>query len=462
MGTQLASTELSAKQAATASPKVAIIGGGCAGLAAAVRLSATGVAVTLFDSSHQLGGRARSIEWRDQTLDNGQHILLGAYARTLDFLQTCGLDPSKALLRLPLKLEMAGEFSLRSQSALPAPLHILVGLLQAQGLSWQERLAAVRIMASFRLKQFRLPQDIPLQQLLQDQPPRLIQMLWEPLCLAALNTPLSTASAQVFLNVLRDSFARSKTDSDLLLPRQDLSALLVNPAVSFIEQHGGTVRLNSAIASLHQDGASWVLEQASAQASEPTTKLSNDHKNFSHIIIATPPFRVAPLLSKLPALAASAAQCAALEYQPIYTVYLQYDPSTQLPDAMCGLANSLGQWVFDRGQLYGQAGLLAVVISAAGKHQALTQAALAAAVDAELRLRFASLGDLLWHKVVAEKRATFACHAGLQRPQRQLAHNAWLAGDYVASPDRWQDYPATIEGAIRSGELAASKLINSL
>lgn len=446
-------TQLSAKQASSTpltAPSVAIIGGGCAGLAAAVKLGQAGVALTLFDASHQLGGRARSIQWRDQTLDNGQHILLGAYARTLGFLQSCGVDPELALLRLPLTLDMAGEFSLRSQTALPAPLHILVGLLQAQGLSWQERIAAVRIMADFRLKQFRLPQDMPLQQLLAKQPPRLIQMLWEPLCLAALNTPLAEASAQVFLNVLRDSFARRKSDSDMLLPRQDLSQLLVDPAIHFIEQHHGQVRLNTPIDAIRQADSSWVLQYGDEQAL------------YSHVIVATSPFRVAPLLAALPELAETAAQCAALEYQPIYTVYLQYAATSRLPNAMCGLANSLGQWVFDRGQLYGQAGLLAVVISAAGQHQALTQAALALAIDQELQQRFPALGSLVWHKVVAEKRATFACRAGLQRPVQDLAHNLWLAGDYVASPDRLQDYPATIEGAIRSGELAAFNLVNSL
>lgn len=431
-------------------PAVAVIGGGCAGLAAAVSLGQAGVPVTLFDASHQLGGRARSIQWRDQTLDNGQHILLGAYARTLALLQTCGVDLAQALLRLPLTLEMAGEFSLRSQTALPAPLHILAGLLQAQGLSWQERLAAVRIMASFRLKQFRLTQDIPLQQLLAKQPPRLIKMLWEPLCLAALNTPLAEASAQVFLNVLRDSFARSKTDSDMLLPRQDLSQLLVDPAIAYIEQHAGQVRLNTAIDSLRQQGNAWALQHGDEQTL------------FSHVIIATSPFRVAALLSELPQLAEAAAQCAALKYQPIYTVYLQYEANTRLASPMCGLADSLGQWVFDRGQLYGQAGLLAVVISAIGQHQALTQAALALAVDKELRQHFPGLSTLLWHKVVGEKRATFACTPALQRPTHRLSHQLWLAGDYVASLDPMQDYPATIEGAVRSGELAASELINSL
>ncbi|MCB5189751.1 hydroxysqualene dehydroxylase HpnE [Methylobacillus arboreus] len=434
-------------------PHVAVIGGGCAGLAAAVALTRAGVKTTLLDSSHQLGGRARGIGWQGVTLDNGQHILLGAYVQSLKLLQTCGVDIDANILRLPLKLEIPGEFSLTGKQRLPAPLHILFGLLQAQGLTLGERLAAVRFMASLRFRQFRLPADMPLQQLLATQPPRLIAMLWEPLCLAALNTPLATASAQTFLNVLRDSFARRKSDSDLLLPRADLSILIAEPAARFIKVHGSEIRLNTPVESLRErpNGIQLKFKEAS--------------EDFSHVVVATSPFRVAALLQSLPGMKETVSRCEALDYQPIYTVYLQYSPEIRLPNPMCGLANQLGQWVFDRGQLYGQAGLVAVVISAEGRHQGLTQASLAINIHQELQIVFPILQTItpLWHKVVAEKRATFACIAGLQRPGQTTAHpHIWLAGDYVGTGDTLLDYPATIEGAVRSGFQAAKNIINSL
>ncbi|MPS49026.1 hydroxysqualene dehydroxylase HpnE [Methylobacillus sp.] len=431
-------------------PRVAVIGGGCAGLAAAVRLTQAGFKTTLFDASHQLGGRARSITWQGLSLDNGQHILLGAYASSLELLQTCGVEIRTSLLRLPLKLEIPHEFSLRSMPALPAPWHILGGLLQAQGLSFQERLAAVRFMASLRLQRFRLPTDMPLHQVLASQPTRLITVLWEPLCLAALNTPIATASAQAFLNVLRDSFAHKKSDSDLLLPRADLTTLIVEPAANFIQSHGGRVNLNAPITSLH------------AQDHGVRLKSRTEEQDFTHVVIATSPFRVAPLLQTLPSMQDIIAQCQALQYQPIYTVYLQYPPAIALPQAMHGLAGKLGQWVFDRGQLYGQTGLLAVVISAEGKHQALTQSDLATKIHQELQDVFPrQLGTPpLWHKVIAEKRATFACTAGLPRPVQATPHRRiQLAGDYVSTGDAFLDYPATIEGAIRSGFQAAENII---
>ncbi|MCB5184429.1 hydroxysqualene dehydroxylase HpnE [Methylobacillus gramineus] len=432
-------------------PNVAVIGGGCAGLAAGVALSKAGIRVNLFESSHQLGGRARGIQWQGQTLDNGQHILLGAYSATLQLLETCEVQLDQALLRLPLELNMQDEFSLRASSYLPAPLHILAGLLRAQGLSLSERLAAIRLMARLRLQKFTLEQDMPLQALLADQPARLISMLWEPLCLAALNTPVSTASAQIFLNVLRDSFARAKSDSDMLLPRLDLSTMLADPAASYILAHGGQVSLSAPIECISQQNKELYLQVADIR------------KAYKHIIVATSPFRVAPLLADLPSVADSVEKCQALKYQPIYTIYLQYPAHIKLDKPMTGLSHQLGQWIFDRGQLYGQHGLIAVVISAEGRHQGLTQEQLAIGVAEEIEQLYPQLNNLLWHKVVAEKRATFACTSNLQRPaQLTSIPGLLLAGDYVSSGNTLQDYPSTIEGAIRSGFSAAGKFINSL
>lgn len=434
-------------------PHVAVIGGGCAGLSATVALSRAGISATVFESSHQLGGRARGVQWQNTTLDNGQHILLGAYSNTLELLRLCNVSLDAALLRLPLKLEMPQAFSLACPSFLPAPLHILAGLLQAKGLSMAERITAIRLMISLKINRFQLPVDMPLQQFLSSQPPRVVTLLWEPLCLAALNTPLATASTQAFLNILRDSFARHKSDSDLLLPRMDLSTLIAEPAAHYIKTHGGEVYLNTKIEKINSINNSLELI------------FKEKTLNFSHVVIATSPFRTPPLLQSLPGMEKVVSQCVALDYQPIYTVYLQYAPQVRLPESMCGLTGRLGQWVFDRGQLYKQNGLIAVVISVAGKHQDLSQAELAIAIHHELQDVFPHILTTPpeWHKVIAEKRATFACLAGLDRPtQYTPRQNVLLAGDYVSTGNPLQDYPATIEGAVRSGFLAAEVISNNL
>jgi predicted NAD/FAD-dependent oxidoreductase len=144
-------------------------------------------------------------------------------------------------------------------------------------------------------------------------------------------------------------------------------------------------------------------------------------------------------------------------YQPIYSVFLQYAPSARLPIRMGGLLSAHTQWFFDRGQLCGQHGLIGVVISASGVHQGFTHEDLALAVHAELAEHFPGLGKPQWHQVIAEKRATFSCTPGLQRPDNITpVAGLYLAGDYTAS-----DYPATIESAVRSGLRAAHLVLQN-
>ena len=418
---------------------VAIIGGGLAGLAAAAKLAEQRIPTTLFEATPQLGGRARRVIWKNTHLDNGQHILLGAYHHTLQLLRLIKVDEKSALLRMPLTLHMSKFLRLKAGRYLPAPFHLLFGLLTAKGLNWLEKWAAIRFFIQLKLQGFHIAQDRPLASFLalNQQPQKLVQLLWEPLCLAALNTPLHQASTQVFLNVLRDSFNKKRSDSDLLLPQIDLSALFADAIAAYTQEKGVQIKLNQAIKKIEpvQDGF----------------KLINEAKgefHFKHVIIATSPFRMSELglALKLPK--------PNFSYQPIYTVYLQYPPDTKLPRVMTGLCNTLSQWVFDRGQLCGQAGLVAVIISAEGAHQNLTQQALAEHVAAEMKQSFTDLPEPIWHKVIAEKRATFACTPNLRRPQMQTQWpNLYLAGDYVAG-----DYPATIEGAIRSGIACAKQI----
>ncbi|MDZ4097894.1 MAG: FAD-dependent oxidoreductase, partial [Methylophilaceae bacterium] len=270
---------------------VAVIGGGCAGLATAARLAESNIPVTLFEASPQLGGRARGVQWKGHTLDNGQHILLGAYSETLSLLKQAGVNEDQALLRLPLQLTMQPDFELRAYDALPAPLHILVGLICAKGLSWHDRLSAIRFMVWMRLIGFRLKQDIALAALLtsRNQSQKITQLLWEPLCLAALNTPLVSASGQVFLNVLRDSFSKSKSDCDMLLPKQDLSQLIAEPLARFVQSTGGEVITASPVESVAADGADFNV-----------TTSDGVSKRFSHVVLAVSPFRLADITQQLP------------------------------------------------------------------------------------------------------------------------------------------------------------------
>lgn len=427
---------------------VCVIGGGIAGLSAATTLASKGIKVSLLDAAPQLGGRARTvaIEFNSQVhqLDNGQHILLGAYRETLKLLNIVGVNEQDAFLRIPLNLEIHSKselsFKLRPPSYLPAPFNQLIGFLSCLGLRWHERFSAIRFMTNIKKNNFRIMEDEPLAIFLlkHRQHSNIIRLLWEPLCLAALNTPIHLASTKVFLNVLRDTF-KSKSDSDFLLPKLDLSQLFSQPITRYLTAHNCNILQNKRVKSISQ--------------TEKGYKVSTKEESFdaSHVIIAMSPVRLRNVLGDLPKLHHIAEQTDSYEYQPITTIYLQYAQSATFSAPMLGLANTLSQWVFDRGILCNQHGLMAVIISAEGKHQALTQDELALKVASELKAAFPHLDKPLWHKVITEKRATFSCNVNLPRPPNLTPYKGlFLAGDYT-----YADYPATIEGAVRSGVASA-------
>jgi predicted NAD/FAD-dependent oxidoreductase len=209
-----------------------------------------------------------------------------------------------------------------------------------------------------------------------------------------------------------------------------------------VAARGGTVQTGCAVARVGLSGAGFEVEAGST-------------RTFDALVCALPPFRVAQVAAGLPALAPALAAIAALRYEPIWSIYLQYDRTVRRPSPMFGLESGPGQWAFDRGALAGQHGLIGVVISANGPHEALDQDEVARRVHASLREHIPALGEPAWSRVIAEKRATFACTPGLARPaQITPVPGFYLAGDYTAS-----DYPATLEAAVRSGVACARALL---
>ena len=418
---------------------VAVIGGGWAGLAAAVELSATGAQVSVFEASKKLGGRARSVFSNGLTLDNGQHILLGAYRETLRLMKTVGADPDQLLKRLPLELSYPGSGFRMKLPRLPAPLNLAVGLLLATGCTLGEKFSAVRFMRGLQAKCYRLTADCSVAELLDVnlQHGSLRRHLWEPLCLAALNTAPQNASAQIFANVLRDSLGGCRDDTDLLLPAADLDQLFPRKAADFIQAHGGKIQLSTRVERIN-------------------SRLEIDDQTYDRIILAVAPQNAVRLLEGLTETAAVTSMLADYAYEPIGTAYVGYPPDLRLPCPMLGLDGNadggLGQWAFDRGTLLGEHGVMCFVLSAHGAWDESDHVSLVARLQVELE---AALGRKLpqpsWHQVIRERRATFSCRPDLPRPAAQTPlRGLWLAGDYTCA-----EYPATLEGAVRSGIAAA-------
>jgi squalene-associated FAD-dependent desaturase len=429
--------------------RIAVIGGGYAGFAAAVTLATAGRAVTVFESARTLGGRARRVEAYSVTVDNGQHILLGAYAQTLALIRTVhGAGAEHELLdRRPLCLNEPGVFRL-STLPLPAPLNLAVALLFARGWSWADRQATIAFVRSLRREHFHCDPALTVGTLLDGQPAAVVRAMWEPLCLAALNTPMAAASATLFLNVLAASFGAHARDSDLLQPRVDLSSLFPDPAAAYVADRGGEIRKSA------------MVNGIAARPDGVVLRIGYSEEEFDAAVLAVGPHQLTHLLSNGasdPRAIQALDQVAAFAYEPIVTAYLQYSTALALEHPMQKLDGAPGQWVFDRGQLDGPQGLAAVVISTDVPSMHIGHSALALSIDAQLRRLQPSLGAPTWMQVIAERRATYACIAGLARPAPGMIEpRISLAGDYTDP-----QFPATLEAATRSGVAAARALLHA-
>ena len=419
--------------------KVAVIGAGWAGCAAAVEATRLGQQVTLIEAARIAGGRARRVDgqWPDGSalpLDNGQHILIGAYSETLKLMGDLGLKTTSLLHRMPLTLQFPDGSGLRLP-ALPTPLDAFAGILRARGWSWRDKVSLLLAATRWQLAGFRCAPELSVAALCITLTPAVLATLIEPLCVAALNTPADRASGQVFLRVLRDSLFSQSGGSNLLLPRTDLSALLPDAALAWLAQHGAEVRLGTRVLALAPADTGWQV----------------DGETFERVILACPPGEAARLVlsTGLPC-KAWVDQTQALQFEAITTVYVS-SRGSRLAQPMLALRASApggdapAQFVFDRGQLCGPDGLLAFVVSASqGDSVALTQRVL---LQARQQL---GLTQAVAVQTIVEKRATFACLPGLLRPAAQLLPGLLACGDYVDGP-----YPATLEGAVRSGQQAS-------
>ena len=430
----------------TAARHLAIVGAGWAGLAAAITATQAGHQVTLIEAARQVGGRARTLvaqraDGRPIHLDNGQHILIGAYSECLRLMRCVGVDPDTALLRQPLALTFPDGSGLRLPDLAP-PWDAMLGIARARGWTLTERAALLARAARWRRQQFLCPPSTSVAELCAGLPARLLEGFITPLCISALNTPPEAASGQVFLRVLHDSLFAGHGGSHLLLPRVDLGALFPEPAARWLQAQGQTLRLGQRVQSLAQTQTGWQL----------------DGEAFDAVLLACPASEAARLVPSAASavLQAWAHRAAALHFAAIATVYLELpsahgpllaQPMLTLPAA----AQQPAQFVFDHAHLQGQAGVLAFVVSAFEGDRARLQAQVLAQAQTQLGLQ--GLQPL---QTVVEKRATFVCSPALQRPPMQIAPGLLACADYVQG-----SYPATLEGAVRLGVAAARHYLHS-
>ncbi len=456
-----------------AHPRVLVIGGGLSGLSAAVELAGRGYAVPLLEQRQHLGGRTYSFvdEVTGDVVDNGQHLLMGCYHQTRRYLKTIGSE-FRAFLQPNLRIEFLhprrGPATL-SCPAWPAPLHLLGGLLGLNSLSWNDRLRLLRVGLELQKDPMRV--EPQLSRLTVDewltslgQSPDNKKYLWDVIAIGSLNDDPRTVSALLFYRVLRSAFLGVRENSSLLIPRVGLSELLVDPAVKFLESRGSSIRTGVGVDEME-------VREGRVRA----VRSGFETIEVDAVIAAVPYYAldaIAPGLSTSGE-KKSPGEEAAFESSPIITINLWFDKPV-MEQEFVALLDMRVHWVFNKSRILqsrdgegrtqktegrmqnaGGRQYLSLVISGASGYVEREKEELVQMALEDLRQVFPAMGDatLIHSQVVKEKRATFSPTPGIEalRPSsRTYWENLFLAGDWTNT-----GYPATIEGAVMSGNEAA-------
>jgi squalene synthase HpnD len=431
--------------------KVVILGAGYAGLAAASELLRRGHDVTLIEARALLGGRAHSFvdHKTGRQLDNGQHILMGCYHQTLALLKDLGVTgrlDAPPTLAVPF-LSPHGRSSLTA--TLPAPFHLGSALLGFGELGAADKFAATRLALKLRAGRKPRPDETVGAWLSRwKQTPNIIRALWEPLCLAALNEPISSGSATLFAEVIRRSFLGGADDSKILLSKVGLSELFAPEIRQLLAMCGGTLLVQAPVSQLRF-----------AQSTLREIVLSDGTLLQPEAVVSALPWHV--LRGLLPPESGLAQACREIHDAPIVSLHLWMDRPV-LDEPFVGLLDSPVHWIFSRDHIDGAGDhILTAVVSGARELVDKTAVELEEMTLHEIaRFIPAAREARVLHRMVYKSRsATFAGTPATEKHRPGPAtqwKNLWLAGDWTST-----GLPATIEGAVVSARRAVDALDQS-
>lgn len=425
--------------------KIAVIGAGWAGLAAAAELSEY-ADVVLFEAGRSAGGRARSLNKSEHGfsfLDNGQHLLMAAYHSIFALLRKAGVDTNTSGIRMPLSWYMHDGMRFEAKRLIK-PLHMIWGMVCAENLDWKHKMALLRQMHALQTWHANGLLTKTVADWISEQKidSVLVRQFWQPLVWAVMNTPLEHADLRVLGNVLADGIWKRRKDSDFYVPNTDLNTWFVEPILNYIQNHGGLFVSGCRVATIDIGRTS-------------TVEVAGQY--FDAAVLSVAPYHLAELLPE--SLRVSVDEMLqTIHYHAITTVYLRYAELVKMPSLITGLVDGYAHWLIDRSRLNG-ANEIVAVISLSEQYGIAAADQWIQYIQSDVRRICPNAPEPVEVRVITEKRATVATKTGAIMPDLSLlrTQRLYVAGDYLHP-----HYPATLEAAVQSGIMAAKQCFKDL
>lgn len=427
--------------------KVLILGGGLAGLSTAVHLAKNKIPSTIIEASPKLGGRAFSFdvpEHRD-VVDNGQHILMGCYNHTFDYLKTTGaLDKLDFQDKLGVVFvdDNGIQFRLRAKSQL-YPINLVYAILNYDAIGIFERLKIVKFFIKLFFSDERKLRNLNVREWLEreGQTESNIKNLWEILAVGTMNSSLQQTSAKTFARVLKEIFFNGNKASTIVLPKTGLSQLFCEDAENFVIKNGGSIQYSERVQSVKIENGKIIAVI--------TNKSS--YTDFDYVISSLPPYALKRLDGADKILQGDFPE---FNYSTIMSIHIWLSENP-FKEKFYGLIDSPIHWLFNH-QKY-----ISLTVSNANEFNQLTKQETINIAFSELEKHFpffyrSSIQDF---KIIKEKRATFVPDSQTESIRENITsnlENLKLAGDWTDTK-----LPATIEGAIKSGATTVKKIFNN-
>ncbi len=432
--------------------EVSVIGGGIAGLSAAVFLAEKGFKVKLFEASPKFGGRTYSFfdKTIEAEIDNGQHLLASWYKDTFDYLKLIG-SLSKLTFQKKLRVKFvdkqAAEYLFECPN-LPPPFHLLAGIVKFKALRYSDKRALIRLVKLLKKDKLRELESMNTDRLFSEtgQTERLIRNFWEPFIIAVFNVKPKDTSAKMFADIIKTGFLE-KGGSELVLPNDSLSNILVTPATEYLKSKGSEVLSNCRVTKINFEN------------NRISSIITEDNKEFKSdfYICAVPFFEFKDLLGE--SIHIRVVKAGNLKPSPIVNIHLRFEENIDdvFKERFVGLLGTNVQWAFRTAK-----DMLSLVISSAGEIAEMDKELIVETALKELKMCIIGFETkkLKASRVIKEMRATFVPDKesiSSRLDNTTIFENFFIAGDWTKT-----GLPATIEGAVKSAKNCAAEIEKSI